>query len=119
MRMDESVAICEEFTTYVIDARARHALSGKSAEDISDIVSHLLADYSFLSRRHLLRVLQLCCLVVVQRRKSYPVVSFELDGCSVDPSVVLSCITVLQSYVLSSCYKRKSFFYSGHYGGCA
>ena len=107
---DEYVASCEEFTTYVVDERARHSLGGKNAEDIPDIVHYLLADYNFLSRRHLLRVLKLCCLVTVQRRKSYPIVSFELDGSAVNPAVLSSCITEVQSYVLSPCYKQKSFF---------
>ena len=89
----ESVAFCEKFTTYVVDARATSSLSRKHAEDIPDVVTFLLADYSFLSRRHLLRVLNLCCLVVVQRRKSYPAVSFDLSGCAVSPAVLWFCIT--------------------------
>ena len=110
VKEDKSVASCEEFTSYVVDARKRHVLSGKSAEGIPDVVAHLLADYSFLSRRNPLRVLKLCCLFAVRRRETYPSVSFELDDCSVDPSVLSSCITCVQSYVLSPCYKQKSFF---------
>ena len=61
---DESVASCEELTTYAVDARAP-SFSEKNAEDIPDIVEYLLVDYSFLSRGHLLRVFKICCLVVV------------------------------------------------------
>ena len=47
-----------------MDVRRRHVESGLSAEDIGDIVSFLLDDYSFMSRRHLTCVFKLCCLIV-------------------------------------------------------
>ena len=46
-------ASLEEFTTYVVDARAQHRESEKSAEQIADVITYLLSDYSFMSRRSL------------------------------------------------------------------
>ena len=49
----------EEFMTFVVDARLRHADADNSAEGIADIVAYLLADNSFLSRKSLCRVFKL------------------------------------------------------------
>ena len=107
---DEAKTSMEEFTTYVVDARARHAASDRSAERIPDVVAHLLGDYSFLSRKCLLRVFKLCCLVIARPAKPYPVVDFALDDCSLPLIVVSACVKGVQSYVMGPCYQRGGFF---------
>ena len=67
----------KSFLTYVIDTRARHVNSDRSAEEVPDIIVHLLSDYSFLARKKLCRVFKLFCLVVVEACKDYPVVDTE------------------------------------------
>ena len=103
----------EEFTTFVVDARARHRDSGRSAEEISDIVSHLLGDYSFMSRRDLTRVLKICSLVVARPQISMPKIEIDLDRCAVPASVIMSSLRVVQSLVLSVNYKQGAFFTQG------
>ena len=92
MSEDETKTSIEEFTTYVVDARARHAASGRSAEKVPDVVAHLLGNYSFLSRKFLLRVFKLCCLVIARPAKPYPVIDFALDDCSLPITVVSACV---------------------------
>ena len=53
----------EEFTTFGVDVRKRHVDSESSAEDIDDVLT-FLADYSFMSRKHLVQIFKLCCLIV-------------------------------------------------------
>ena len=103
----------EEFTTFVVDARARHRDSGRSAEEISDIVSHLLDDYSFMSRRDLARVLKICSLVVARPRISMPKIEIDLDRCAVPASVIMSSLRGVQSLVLSANYKQGAFSHRG------
>ena len=50
---DDGKSCREEFTSFVVGIRARHADSGRSAEEIPDVVAYLLNDYSFLARKHL------------------------------------------------------------------
>ena len=50
---DDGKSCREEFTSFVVDIRARRADSGRSAEEIPDVVAYLLYDYSFLARKHL------------------------------------------------------------------
>ena len=107
---DEAKTSMEEFTTYVVDARARHAASDRSAVRIPDVVAHLLGDYSFLSRKCLLRVFKLCCLVIARPAKPYPVVDFALDDCSLPLTVVSACVKGVQSYVMGPCYQQGGFF---------
>ena len=64
----ESKSAVEEFRTFVVDVRGRHAASGEIAENIPDVVSYLLGDYSFLARKNLCRVFELCCLVVLKTK---------------------------------------------------
>ena len=107
---NEAKTSIEEFTTYVVDARARHAASDRSAEKIPDNVAHLLGEYSFLSRKCLLRIFKLCCLVIARPDKPYPVVDFALDDCSLPVTVVSACVTGVQSYVMGPFYQQGGFF---------
>ena len=110
MSEDEAKTSMEDFTIYVVDARARHAASNRSAEKIPDVVAHLLGDYSFLSRKCLLRVFKLCCLVIARPAKPYPVVDFAVDDCSLPLTVVSACVKGVQSYVMGPCYQQGGFF---------
>ena len=106
----DSKAAAEELVTYVVDLRARHVTSGGSAEDISDIVSYLLGDYNFVSRKNLCRVFKLCCLVVQKPVVEYAAVDMDLGDCAVPPIVVASCIRGVQSCISAAGYKQRSFF---------
>ena len=77
----ESKAAVEEFVTYVVDVRARHISSGRSAEEIKNVVEFLLADYSFPSRKNLCRVFKLCCLKALEPRTDFPRVTIDLPDC--------------------------------------
>ena len=57
-------AAIDEFMSFVVDVRARHSSSDCKAENVVDIVTYLLADHIFMSRRNLCRVFKLRCLVV-------------------------------------------------------
>ena len=106
----EASSATEEFLSFVVDVRARHNSSSRSAEDIVDVVSFLLSDYAFLARKNLCRTFKLCCLVIVRPQQNFPAVDIELSNCVVPPLVVSSCIRGVQSCVLSANYKQKSFF---------
>ena len=77
---EEARSAIEEFLTYVVDVRSRHVSGNHSAEEIVNIMSHLLSYYSFLARKNLCRVFKLCCLVAIKPRRSYPVVEIDLTG---------------------------------------
>ena len=100
----------EEYATFVVDARSRHIASGASAESIDDVRHHLLSDYSFQSRKSLCRVFKLCCLAVLRPRMDFPVVEIDLSDCAVPALVVATCIQGVQSCVMSSEFRLKSFF---------
>ena len=108
----ECKSAVEEFRTFVVDVRGRHAASDEVAENIPDVISYLLGDYSFLARKNLCRVFvaELCCLVVLKPRQKHPDVDIDLSGCAVPYWTVTSCIRGVQSCVLSSNYKQKAFF---------
>ena len=106
----ESKSAVEEYATFVVDARARHVSGGRSAESIGDIRFHLLSDYGFLARKALCRVFKLCCLVILKPRVTFPVVDIDLSGCAVPEHVVTTCVQGVQSCVVSSEFKLKSFF---------
>ena len=94
----ESKAAVEEFVTYVVDVRARRVRSGRSAEEIKNVVEFLLTDYSFLSRKSLCRVLKLCCLVALTPRTDFPCVTIDLSDCTVPELVVTrTCVRGNQS----------------------
>ena len=57
-------ASLDEFTAFVVEAKFRHKEAGRCS--INDVVAYLLGDYGFLSQLNLVRILQLCCLVVVK-----------------------------------------------------
>ena len=103
----------EEFTTFVVDIRKQHAESELSAEDIDVVVSFLFADYSFMSRKRLVEIFKLCCLIVEQPSLVLPENIIELDNCAVPPAVVTSCLKGVQSLVSSASYKQGAFFTEG------
>ena len=107
---EEAKSGTEEFMTFVVDARLRHAGSESSAENISDVVTYLLSDYSFLSRKNLCRIFKLCYLVIRRPTCDFPSVTISLNDCAVPKSVVLSCLRGVQSYVCAPSFKVKSFF---------
>ena len=96
--------------TFVVDARLRHAGSESSAENISDVVTYLLSDYSFLSRKNLCRIFKLCYLVIRRPSCDFPAVIISLNDCAVPDSVVSSCLRGVQSYVCASSFKVQSLF---------
>ena len=103
----------EEFTTFVVDVRTRHRESERSAEQIEDVTEYLLSDYSFMSRRSLVRVLKVCCLVVDRPRRKMPDIEIDLKDCAVPVSVVTSSLRGVQSLVSSPGYKQGAFFTQG------
>ena len=46
----------EEIVIFVVDDRLLNVACENSAEGIADVISYLLADYRFLSRKHLCRI---------------------------------------------------------------
>ena len=103
----------EEFATFVVDARTRHRDSEKSAEQIRDVTAYMLSDYSFMSRRSLVRVLKVCCLVVDRPRRKMPEIEIDLKDCAVPAAVVMSCLRGVQSHVSSPDYRQGAFFTQG------
>ena len=110
LSFEEAKSGTEEFVTFVVDARLRHAGSGSRAENISDVVAYLLSDYSFLSRRNLCRIFKLCYLVIRRPACDFPAVIISLNDCAVPESVVLSCLRGVHSYVCAPSFKVQSLF---------
>ena len=106
----ESKSAVEEYASFVVDARARHAGSNSCAEAIDDVRQYLLDDYGFLARKSLCRVFKLCCLVVLKPRVDFPAVDIGLSDCRVPERVVATCIRGVQSSVMSPGFKLGSFF---------
>ena len=106
----EASAATEEFLSFVVDVCAQHSSSNQSAEEIPDVVSFMLADYSFLARKNLCRAFKLCFLVVMKPQQSFPVVDIDLSNGTVPELVVSSCVRGVQSCVLPANYNQKSFF---------
>ena len=105
----EAGAAIEEFSSFVVDDRVRHDTSNQHVDEIPDLGTFPLSDYSYLARKNLCRVFKLCCLVVVKPQRNSPVVDIDLSGCTVPKLVVSSCIRGVQSWVLSPNYTQKSF----------
>ena len=105
----EAKPAIEEFVTFVVDVRARHSSCERIAESIEDVVAFLLADYGFLARRKLCRVFKLAYRIVQKPVIEYPSVDMSLDGCSVPPVVVTSCIRGVQSCLADPSYKHTFF----------
>ena len=103
----------EEFATFVVDARTRHRDSEKIAEQIREVTAYLLSDYSFMSRRSLVRVLKVCCLVIDRPRRKMPDIEIDLKDCAVPATVVMSCLRGVQSHVSSPDYRQGAFFTQG------
>ena len=107
---EEAKSGSEEFVTFVVDARRRHADAERSAESIADVMSYFLTDYSFLARKDLCRILKLCCLVMRSPAIDYLEVNFSLKDCSVPASMLPSCLRGVQSYVRNPEFKLGVFF---------
>ena len=103
----------EEFATFVVDARLRHRESEKSAEQIKDVIEYLFSNYSFMSRRSLVQVLKVCCLVVDRPQRKMPDIEIDLKDCAVPVAVVTSSLRGVQSLVSSPRYKQGAFFTQG------
>ena len=106
----ESKSAIEEYSTFVVDARARHVSGGGSAVSIGDVRFHLLTDYSSLARKALCQVFKLCCLVVLKPRLDFRVVDIDISDCAKPDHVVTTCVQGVQSCVASSEFKLGSFF---------
>ena len=106
----ESRTAVEEYSTFVVEARKRHASGGSSAEDISDIVQCLLSDYSFLSRKALCRAFKLFCLNVLKPRGDFLAVDISFAKNQVPEWVVTTCICGVQSSFSSADFKLATFF---------
>ena len=107
---EEAKSGSEEFVTFVVDARRRHADAERSAESIVDVMSYFLADYSFLARKDLCKILKLCCLVMRRPAFDYPEVNISLKDCSIPASMIASCLRGVQSYVRNPDFKLGVFF---------
>ena len=107
---EEAKSGSEEFVTFVVDARRRHADAERRAESIVDVMSYFLADYSFLARKDLCRILKLCCLVMRRPAIDYPEVNISLKDCSIPASMIASCLRGVQSYVRNPDFKLGVFF---------
>ena len=93
-----------------MEVRVRHRDSDQSAAEIVDIVAYLLADYSFLCRHNLVRVLKLFSLVAMRLPMKLPVVDIDTLDCSIPDLAVSAALKCVQSYVLSPAYKQIAFF---------
>ena len=107
---EEAKSGTEEFMSFVVDARLRHAGSESSAKNISVVVTYLLSDYSFLSQKNLCRIFKLCYFVIRRPACDFPAVIISLNDCAVPESVVSSCLRGVQSYVCASSFKVQSLF---------
>ena len=103
-------ASLDEFTSFVVEARTRHESSGRSAEDIGDIIVHLMSDYGLLARSNLVPVFKLCWLVVSRSPLQLPVVDIDRTGWGVPAVVVSSAVQSVQSYICLRSFKRSAFF---------
>ena len=103
----------EEFATFVVNARSQHRESEESAERIKDVIEYLFSDYSFMSRRSLVQVLKVCCLVVDRPQRKMPDIEIDLKDCAVSVAVVTSSLRGVQRLVSSPGYKQGAFFTQG------
>ena len=103
-------AAVDEYSAYVIEKRRQHSRLERSASSISDVRRYLLDDFGFQSRRHVLRVFKLCCLLVGEPNRVSPPFALDLAGCKQAEGSVLLCCRVVQPYVLSDGYSPQSLF---------
>ena len=96
-----------------MDVRRRHVESRLSAEKVEDIVTFLLADYSFMSRRHLSYISKVWCLIAERPSVDLLEIIIELDGWAVSASVVTPCLMGVQRLWSSASYKQGAFFTEG------
>ena len=107
---EECNAAVDEYSAYVIEKRRQHSRLERSASSITDIRRYLLDDFGFQSRRHVLRVFKLCCLLVGEPNRVSPPFTLDLSSCKQAEGSVLLCCRVVQSYVLSDGYSPQSLF---------
>ena len=107
---NEAKAAQEENTRFVVEQRRLHSSSDRSSESITDVTQFLLQDFSFQARHRLLRVFNLCCLIVGSPRSVYPSVAFDLSGSALSWESFHDCPLLVQSYVLSAGYSHQSLF---------
>ena len=106
-------ASLDKFTTFVVDAGTRHRGSDKRAEQVEYVTAYSLTDYSFMTRRSLVRVLKVCCLIVDRPQRRMPDIEIDLKDCAVPAFVVTSSLRGVQSLVSSPSYKLEAFFTRG------
>ena len=75
---EESNAAVDEYNAYVIEKRRQHSRLERSASTIPDVRRYLLDDFGFQSRRHVLRVFRLCCLLVGEPNHECPPLTIDL-----------------------------------------
>ena len=63
-----------------------------------------------MSRKSLVRVLKVCCLVVDRPQREMPDIEIDLKDCAVPVAVVTSSLRGVQSLVSSPGYKQGAFF---------
>ena len=107
---EECNAAVDEYSAYVIEKRRHHSRLERSASSITDIRRYLLDDFGFQSRRHVLRVFKLCCLLVGEPNRVSPPFTLDLSSCKQAEGSVLLCCRVVQSNVLSDGYSPQSLF---------
>ena len=107
---EECNAAVGEYSAYVIEKRRQHSRLDRSAGSISDVRRYLLDDFGFQSRRHVLRVFKICCLLVGEPNRVSPPFTLDLAGCKQAEGSVLLCCRVVQSYVLGDGYSPQSLF---------
>ena len=82
----------------------------RAASVIPDVCRYVLDRFGFQSRRHVLRVFKLCCLIVGEPTHECPSFSIDLSGCGVTEESVYLCCRIVQSDVLSDDYSPQSLF---------
>ena len=75
---EESNAAVDEYNAYVIEKRRQHSRLERFASTIPDVRRYLLDDFGFQSRRHVLRVFKLFCLLVGESNHECPPLTIDL-----------------------------------------
>ena len=108
---EESSAAVDEYTAFVIEKRRQHSrLEPSAASTIPGVRRYLLDDFGFQSRRHVMRVFKMCCLLVGELNHACPPSTIGLGGCGQAEGSVHLCCRIVQSYVLSDGYAPQSLF---------
>ena len=116
LALNESKTALEEYTSYIVERRRRHAKSGQSSSDISEVVQHMRLDFVFQARHRVLCVFTICCLFVAMLFCEYPAMSFDLSGSALDSRTFHDCLRLVQTYVMSAGYSPQSCFSDQAFG---